>query len=266
MKYLTGLMCCLLFVATASQASEDFCANKSSKIIKQLYPNYSPDENRNPKLNDELNRSLASIECKVWPANPKLAILALKADHPSTFEESREAETSDLIVLMVSTETNTILSVHTEDDALFSDAIYVTGIEIDTAYYKLANDTVAFGIKEYRSGSSSVYPFHNTSMSLYTYKRGRINKVLDNMQVQKFAGEWDTHCEGKSGEDKRIIIIQKQSNQGYANLLVKTTTTKWQTLLTGDECSDVVTNTDKQQITLKYDGHAYPVPKAMQGL
>ena len=164
MRVLTSLLCCLPLIAMTASASDDFCTKQSDKIIKQLYPNYSTQDENYPKLNDKLDRSLASIECKVWPANPKLAILALKADHPSTFEESREAETSDLIVLMVSTETNTILSVHTEDDALFSDAIYVSGIEIDTAYYKLSPDTVAFGIKVFRSGSSNVYALHNLSL------------------------------------------------------------------------------------------------------
>ncbi|MDA0147376.1 hypothetical protein [Vibrio sp. LaRot3] len=265
MRVLTSLLCCLPLIAMTASASDDFCSKQSDKIIKQLYPNYSTQDEYYPKLNDKLDRSLASIECKVWPANPKLAILALKADHPNSSEHSRAAETSDLVLIMASTETNSILSVRKEDDALFSDAIYVSDIEIDTAYYKLSSDTVAFGIKVFRSGSSNVYALHNKALSLYTYKQGRIVKVLDNMLVQNLGGEWDTRCEGKSSEDKRIIIVKGQQTKGYADLLVKTTTVDRITKLTNDECNRIITNTSKQQTTLKFDGNAYLVPKPLQG-
>lgn len=259
----------ILLLSTSAAKAENFCSNGIFETIAQAYPRASMAGDEKVLLNDKSNRTVFvdgyTSKCKVWPAFPNLAIIAIKADVEYDEEISREAVTADLEIFIVSLESKKIITHYIEQDALFSDAVYVSSIELDTANYKLNNSLVAFGLRVNRSGSSSVNPFHFKTISLYSYENSSLKKVLDNMIVSKFYGEYDGNCRGSFTDSKSIIIVKsKKLTSGFFPLVVKTTKDRKKTILKNGDCVDVDKARDKQVHVLKSDGIVYNVPKEIK--
>jgi len=110
-----------------------------------------------------------------------------------------------------------------ETNGWYSDALVLQAIVIDTAPYKVTNNSRAFGIRVTHRGSSRVNPFEQEVISLFVKEGRELNQILKNYTVSKYNGEWDMNCEGKFINQQKILIMTDEYTNGYCTILVKNT-------------------------------------------
>lgn len=281
MKLLLNLSVLLLsFTANAS----DFCQQNLLPILKQAYPtatiltNDDDGEAYRLELNDEHKRTVdlgysTQAICKVWPTQPDLTLLAIKLDHFEEEPQGWAASTSDLEILVVSTQSKQVLARLVQPDALFSDAIIVDYIALDTARYHLNNNITSFGVTVKRSSRSSPNPYNSKALNLFQFNDNqiadkKISLLVDNLLVSQFSGESDTYCAGEFWQTKRILIIDKAQEKApnLSPITVKTQIKHYRSVYDGEsmECIDQTIDIKKQSSKLHFDGIQYPVPANIQ--
>lgn len=102
-----------------------------------------------------------------------------------------------------------------------SDAVMMTDIKIDTAPYFIAEGKRAFGIRVSYMGSSRVNPYSYESLTLFERNEDELKVVLKNFVVEEFIGEWDGDCEGEFTDQKKILIMESSTTNGYFNIKVR---------------------------------------------
>ncbi|CAM3682965.1 hypothetical protein VA7868_04241 [Vibrio aerogenes CECT 7868] len=261
----------LLLLFSAASHAAGFCDHGVLNTLMKAYPHAEMgDYGERLHLHDKRQRIVSLYDtvtqCKIWPARPELAIIAVKADTAFNEEESREAIDADLELFIVSVKQNKILSHYTERGTLSSDAIYVSQIKLDTARYKLNENTTAFGVRILKSGSSSVNPFSMELLSLYFYDHQQVSRVMSYLKVSSDGGEYDGRCDGDFSSDKSVIMMGKnKQHDHFAPLIVKTTRQSYTTTMVQGEC--IQSNQPEQKLThiLRYRQGIYQVPDAIAG-
>jgi hypothetical protein len=205
--------------------------------------------------------------CKDWPAHPGLAITAL-----SQFESGYSASDYgpqgkyDLNLAVVSAGDSKPLATYHKATAFESDAVAFEDLQLDTARYTLTPDLRAFGVRATFNGSSRVNPRSEILLSLYVKEGDQLRPVLDKLITDEYGGEWDGNCAGELYQHTRTLEIGKTRSQGYADLIVKTVTSRTVGKGEGAACKST-TLTDKPVLTtLRYDGKHYVLPQGFKGL
>lgn len=212
---------------------------------------------------------LAQVQCKPWPARPELTLLAVTLLEPSAaveeVEQGQPVGVADLEVLVVDSATLTVRHRHRENGVLTSDAIGVTGLNLDTALYRLGPKVLAFGVRIARTGASRANPFSIESLRLYAVREGALQPVLRNLAVGRASGEWDTRCVGRWRDITRTVAIGEPGPSGWADLLVSGQVVDSVTAEKGGECDESEHHESQQQVRLRHDGTGYPVPEDWRG-
>lgn len=107
-----------------------------------------------------------------------------------------------------------------------SDAIMLQSFTIDTGLYNLNSNIRAFGIAADYYGSSRPNPYSSSDFSLFYPEGKTLKKVLDGYHLKTYSGEWDTNCSGEFEGGTSVIIVDQAKTNGFANLKIKTESTK----------------------------------------
>jgi hypothetical protein len=193
--------------------------------------------------------------CKVWPADESKTIAVLPLP-----QGSGEDDSYDLDVLLVDTQSGKLLTRDYQPNALDSDAIRLTGFEIDTARYRLNAETRAFGVRIYYSGSSRANPYSLQLLSMYVVKNGVLTRIVNQLPISSSGGKWDTNCNGEFSESNRIISIAKSITNGYADLAISERSSTTVTQSQDNDCQETVTEKPRTSFILRFDGTEYPLP------
>jgi len=278
MKYILILISALSFQAYA--ASQDFCNGRVLKTLSSYYPNlekeYFDSHVRKSllklHLNDVNKRHIytqwgsldGSSDCKVWPAHPELALIVVKVELPPYHKGQQETD-YEFEFFVVSVKTGGILNHYIDPDKIYSGTMRQGDIKLDTAYYKLDDKTIAFGMRvnEYLA-SSSFNSGHWKNLSLYVLTNNSLKKIVNSLTIEHFGGEHNGGRSGLKPEDfygefsskKKSIIIKENSTNGYADLLVKNKL--YQYTEKGDRKFDE--KRSQNSYTLKYNGQVYVLP------
>lgn len=160
------------------------------------------------------------IREKVMPYDTDKSIVVIpKISH----KEDENFFIMDANIVVIDHLTHEIVYRYHKSDAWTSDAMQLTDITIDTAPYRLNPSTRAFGIRVSYMGSSRVFPFSETVISLFIPKEDRLVKILDNYPVSLFRGENDMSCVGYSEWTENILMISNRQTNGYNNIISKST-------------------------------------------
>lgn len=237
-------------------ARADDCRQQLPAWLEEAYPGHAQGQ----PLHDERGTYRISAElriCKVWPARPHLTLLAVSLVRA---EEDRHGE-SDLEVLVLDSVSQTIVARHVEPNLLDWDAIFVDGLELDTAPYRLREGDLAFGIRVMRRGSSRANPFYETTLNLYELQEPHLRPLLNELVMESSWGEWDTRCTGEFSKTKGVLIVtERVGNQGYRDLLLKQTRTGSRAAEVEDDCQSVEESAHGQQFRIEYDEQRYLLP------
>ncbi|TWI45636.1 hypothetical protein IQ22_04616 [Pseudomonas duriflava] len=201
--------------------------------------------------------------CKVWPARPDVTLVAAALNRQGDDKVGSE----DLELLLVDTATSKVITRRLERDRLGYDAIRVGKLTLDTAPYKLNDNLLAFGLRISRHNNSGVYPFSETSLTLYTLGRSGLEPVLENLLVNSFSGETDTVCQGRDEESAATLALRGATSHGLRSLLVTQHISTYREVIhTASTCMPEDEKTTQHRYTLTFDGQRYPVPAELQAL
>ena len=235
MKYWPLLF--LFFISSQSFAQDSTLFNQ---VIRQL--NLDP-----------FNIDTEFMVAKVRPENPKETIVVI----PEIAEEDGDYITFNCYLLIVNSETRKIVNRYFEPSCWYSDAIVLSGIEIDTAPYKVSENNRAFGIRVHYYGRSQPNPYSHSSLSLFVKSKDRLERILKNYEVIDYGGEWDMQCDGESIGEKKTLIMRTNKTNAHFDILVKNEITETETH--ADENGECL-STEKittLKSTLKFNGEEY---------
>ena len=260
-----------IFLGLPAVAAENPCATRDDQILKALYPDaarlgdaeFAVGERKvTPPGAAGSGEDLAMV-CRQWPAHPDRLLVAV----PLMQDAGADAQQGDLELAVMDAETLEIRARLRLPDFLIGDAIQLTGITFDTAYYDLFGDGPAFGIRLDYQGSSRANPFAQQVLSLFDHRDGALRPVLENLVVARSGGEWDLNCAGRFHDISRSIEIADQRHNGAADLTLRPRETRSISEMNGGECeaSEVAPDSPLPTVTLRYDGASYPVPPDLRG-
>ncbi|MHC5150686.1 PA3715 family protein [Stenotrophomonas rhizophila] len=207
-------------------------------------------------------RDTAASVCRRWPARPELTLVAT----PVWRDGDHDARDGDVEVLVIDSDTLATRAWTVLPGALDSDAIFFDGMQLDTARYLLAPDTLAFGLRVQRRNGSGPNPFSEEQLHLLAVQADTLRTLGPPMVLRRFQAEWDTRCAGESTDVTRTVAVGSKGQHGLADLILRerrVTTHSW---MDGDTCRDQDTPVDGERRVLRFDGRRYAVPEALQPL
>ena len=147
-------------------------------------------------------------------------------------------------------------------EPLFSDAISLNSIELDTAPFIAVPDIRLVGLRLNYSGHSQPNPFSMTVLNLYDLKNKKT--VLDSFIVTRYRAETDTRCNAEVEDRASTLSMQNiQSNQ-FFDILVKSRIDRSIFQGTRENCQEMTKPTTLEKFTLKFDGQQYQIPQAFK--
>jgi len=206
--------------------------------------------------------------CKPWPAFPGRSIVVLPMPRETS---STGAKVFDLELLLIqrpdngNTERDTVIGRIFQPEALDEDkATAIQDIRIDTSRYVLSSETRAFGLRvRYRStapGSSAA----SETIRLYAHHGNKLRQVLQEVELDRDSGEWDSTCTGRFEKLRTMLSVGKSASSGYADLQLARTLVQSHAQPQEDQgCAEKALPARYNTVTLRYDGERYRVPKLL---
>lgn len=203
-----GIILLLLFIGTLSFGQTD-------KIEEAIMKETNADGSFNYKY-----------DIKVLPNDPSKSIAAVSK---SDDDDDEGIYDTDLILLLIDNASQKILAKLIEKDRFSSDAVMLTGIELDLANYSVADGVTAFGIRDSYETQSQPNPYASHNLSLYIIKGDTFQPLLEGFQTYIFRGETDMKCYFDGIEADSVLIMQKNKTNGYYDIKVRTDITALKT-------------------------------------
>jgi hypothetical protein len=256
-----ALLSLALSLAPQAFAAED-CQSRMYALLSAAYPGAQGETGDNGEMlrlpgAEPRWINLGEVACKIWPASPDKTLIAVMLQHQNTFDDEGSA---DLELLVADSARERIAQRYRENDALQSDAIRISGIALDTARYRLNENTTAFGVRVNSANNSRANPYGSTRLSLYVLDGARIRPVLRDVEMEADNGEWDTRCDGEFHSRRSTLAVDGKRDHGYAGLILRTVDKSTRQSLKGEECMEGVAETETRSDRLSYDGREYSRP------
>lgn len=196
------------------------------------------------------------VATKTRPNNPEETIMVI----PEIVAEDEHYFELNSHILIVDSKTGEIKSRFFESSVTngwYSDAVKLVEISIDTAPYNVKSDTRAFGVKVRYLGSSQANPYAKETISLFVEHEDGLKQILKNFSVQEYHGEWDTNCAGEFTEVTKILTMSKKVSNGYADIIVKTTTSNSIAFVNENDACDEKETISKKSEVLTFENGGY---------
>lgn len=191
---------------------------------------------------------------KVIPYAQETSVLVL----PRIVEQDEEGNmTFDSYILIINNKSGKIINKFFEKKAWFSDAVRLDAIGLDFAPYKLNESTRAFGVRLSYSGSSRPNPYSETLLSLFIPSGDSLLRVLKDCSMSSYHGDWDTNCNGNFTSEENVLILSENKNNGFKDLIVKSTITNITNIPVKDDCKEEKKVEKPVFKVLKYSNNEY---------
>lgn len=252
--------------ATLARAA---CA-QADAIVRHAYPDARPDPDGGYRLgersitpsSDDIGDA-GDVVCKVWPEHPELTLALVPLMSPG----SDQGNEGDLDLLLLDSGNLKLLQRLRLPGYMDDDAIRIEDIKLDTARYRLAPGTLAFGVRKTLEGSSGPDPFEEVDLSLYAVINGKLRTVLDGLAVSRSNGEWDTQCAGTFDSRHLLLSTGDAMTRGLADIDISgSDDTHASRLDSHQQCTDTPGKHTPIKARLHYDGQHYVVPKELASL
>lgn len=250
-----------------AEAAYGGCGARVAEIVRSAYPSAKGSGDGTYEFDgftisvakdDALSAVPQNVICRVWPARPELTLVAV----PLMSQMSDDGNTGDLEVLVVDSATNQVKQRQMFKNLMSDDALHITSLSFDTAFYQLAPGRVAFGLRLSEEGSSRPNPFGDTSLRLFDIDGDQLRLIVDGLLVEEMDGEWDTNCAGEFHNTKRTLSMQPSKTKDFADILIAEARTTSINTPAGDDCKSE-DKTSSSQIRLRYNGTVYPLTKGL---
>lgn len=195
------------------------------------------------------------IRTKVMPNDRTKTIVSIPI--MGKVEDDDYSYVMDAYILVVESGTGKILNKYYEEGYWVSDAVHLDDIGIDTAPYRLNNNTRAFGITNQHGGSSQPNPYSDRTISLFVASGDTLIKVVDGLLLERNSGEWDMRCAGVFYNQTATISVSPNATNGYADLIITTKIIDKETAPKGEECEEKIVNRKLNKSLLKFNKKSY---------
>ncbi|WP_284776864.1 hypothetical protein [Agrobacterium sp. lyk4-40-TYG-31] len=256
-----------LALNTAQASDRSNCDSRAEIIIRNAYPDAHKRDGATFRFGEstiQINNGETivdtphTVKCRVWPANPQLTLVAV----PLIKSTNEDGTVGDLELLVIDTASLAVKHRLLVADRMNDDAISISGVEFDTARYRLTQNQTAFGLRISTTGSSRPNPYDDVGLWLYVIEKGSLRPVLDGLVVSQNAGEWDTNCAGEFQSSESTLSISSNKTHGYADIaVIETKSTKTSFVEKDNDCKDKTVTSKPQTLRLVYDGKQYPIPE-----
>jgi hypothetical protein len=212
--------------------------------------------------------------CKALPNNPDKIVVAMviNGDHVLTFEnlmpKAKEKEYEDggfkghLNVLIVSVDGKKLYGQLLRKDIIYSNAIILDGISIDTARYYLEEGSTVFGVRVGNTANSHVYMASYATLSLFKFRNNSITEILDRLQTYSYSGNIENCDLGVASifeESKSTLSVAKTVTHGMNDIIVHTVAKRINASCADEK--DTVIPVGDTFTTLRFNGSVYPIKK-----
>lgn len=171
----------------------------------------------------------------------------------------------DFIVLLVRVKDRRILGRYIGKGELESNAVMLTGVEIDGASFKLSKDGASFGVRVHANAHSQMYAYDQTDLTLFSYSNGNFGKVLDHLPVKSYVGSVESDCKDTTFTDtKRFVIIDNASTNGLRDLVIHTKEKTIYPPCGSDSTKERESKGRDDRITVLFDGKKYDTRKLLR--
>lgn len=234
-------------------------------LLSLAQSSYAECEGLTEKLNEKLGYPDNETEgyfsaCKIWPADTNKTIVALAHfQKGSSFTVPPDSSDGlyDLDVLVVKTDSGEIQHHLFQKGVLSSDAIYFSGINIDTARYQLAPGVTAFGLRFNGGGPAEVQ-----TIRLYAIQQKKLKQILSKLSMVEYFSEAQVECPYLSNV-RRTLAVSGTTSHGYADLILQEKMIVEEPVTTKNDCT-VEKWQSSHRYKLRFDGDTYVVPQELQ--
>lgn len=234
-----------------------FEEGKTRYLLKDLKPGINPEIvlNALQVLDLPADRAVINlISVKYLPSINKVTAVVI----PEINEMGENNTFSyDAHILLLDTIAKKVLYQYDEKKYWQSSSSALSEITIDASPYALNKKTIAFGIVSAYVGRSQQSPLNEKLISLFIPEGTGLKKVLNNLTVNEFSGEREGKCGGEFEKDMSVINLTEDSNNGFVDLEIKTTTQKITGVEKKGKCDEKVTDEYTESKTLTFDGEIY---------
>ena len=226
-------------------------------------------ERMHSKLNPNRTLDHDRAVCEPWRGFMGRFIVVLPLPVPAADSEPGLTE-YDVEVLVVqqadngNTDRARIVSRLSEPRALSEDTTRIASIRVDTARYNLTSDAKAFGIRTVYRSAATETPYESERLSLYVPDGAKLYKVLDELEMERQSGIWDTDCTGTFRTMRSTLSVARTTTGGYADLALRQTRSVSRSAMAGDECVTRERPATFRSASLRFDGTRYAVPKELK--
>lgn len=256
--------------ASASQAAaqDHQCGVNPARILQIAYPEGTKGtdqtflaEGGSIRLPSATSADYTSdmMVCRIWPAHPHYRLVAV----PIIYAQSPDGRDGDIDLLVLDSRTDAIVARNRFADLASDDAIRIHSVAFDTAYYALAPDRVAFGLRVIEAGSSQANPFGLTTLWLFELEGEKLTTIVDRLIVAASGGEWDTDCVGKFHATTRTLAMAPRTGAAIADIVVSSRSETSTAHQRDGTCTQTVTHTAPDPVRLVFEGGNYSLPDGL---
>lgn len=236
------------------------CSPVEERILSSL------DDTVHASLNAEGAASYVDFDtvspiCKSWPQKDGYAIVA----KPYVYTMKNDGLNYLGMFIVVLNEANgaTVATVN-EKKVMVVDALVPTGVNIDTANYKIKDGMIAFGVRTERRNNSDAVPRQDEFANLYILDQNKIRKIANSLAVESYQGEGVRDCEFVTRKKNTLISVLGSSTNGYFDLLARVKSIHAKLVKNGSSCKEVSEPVKTVDYILKFNGVSYELPEALQ--
>lgn len=159
-----------------------------------------------------------------------------------------------------------IICRNVEREVWVSEGVFkLSSVEIDTTPYKLNSSSTAFGIKKSYRGSSQVYPYYSSSLTLFMPQGEKLKKVLNRYTIFNFRGETNTMCEGLFENEEVSLSISNEQTNGYYNIIASKIYKKSEKVAIDGDCVENILEEKEETEIIYFENEEYKFKRPEPG-
>ena len=123
-------------------------------------------------------------------------------------------------IILINNQNHKIIGKFQKKNDLYTDAVRLDKIEIDTSLFRISNSKNAFKLIFIYSNTSKPNSYNSVSMSLFINDKDSLRRILNEYNIETMNGETDTNCQGEFEKHTKQLQIIDNSEQEFPEIRV----------------------------------------------
>ncbi len=123
-------------------------------------------------------------------------------------------------IILINNQNHEIIGKFQKNEDLYTDAVLLDKIEIDSNLFRISNSKSAFKVIFLYSNNSKPNPYSSVSISLFIHEKKSLRRILKEYDIETMTGETDSNCQGEFEKHKKQFQIIENSSQPFPEIKV----------------------------------------------